>query len=112
MSRPCLRRRRDRSATARRPLEGLDRSRHEGQAAGQSAGLAGGLGHLSFFDWRAAAWRDWEAHFGDTRLDAPGRFVSAGGDVRIKYTFDPPESSSLTQIRLSRFDLSGQVRAL
>ena len=27
------------------------------QAAGQQASLAGGLGHLSFFDWRAAAWR-------------------------------------------------------
>jgi hypothetical protein len=83
----------------------------EGQAAGQGSSTDG-LGHLSFFDWRAASWRDWEAHFGDTRLDVPARFISAGGDIRVKYTFDPPSGTSLTQVRLSRFDISGQVRAL
>src|SRR5581483_5984915 len=46
-----------------------------GQTAGQSRDDAD-VGHLSFFDWRAAAWRDWEAHFGDTQLDSPDRFVS------------------------------------
>src|SRR5579884_24709 len=83
----------------------------EGQPSGQSTVLTNGVGHLSLFDWRAAAWRDWEAHFGGTRLDDPQRFISAGGDIRVKYTFDPPPNSNLTQIRLTRFDISGQVRA-
>ena len=42
----------------------------------------------------------------------PDRFISAGGDIRVKYTFDPPVDSDLTQVRLSRFDLTTQVRAL
>jgi hypothetical protein len=86
--------------------------RLEGQPTGTSGAAIGNLGHLSFFDWRTATWRDWEAHFGETQLSVPERFISAGGDVRVKYTFDPPEGTNLTQVRLSRFDLIGQVRAL
>jgi hypothetical protein len=86
--------------------------RLEGQASGRRASAARGIGFLSFFDWRAASWRDWEAHFGETRVDLPARFISAGGDIRVRYTLDPPSGSSINQIRLSRFDLTGRVRAL
>ncbi len=84
----------------------------EAQSTTNLDGPLTSMGHLSFFDWPTATWRDWEAHFGETRVDLPDRFISAAGDIRVRYTFQPPDGSNVSQIRLNRFDVSGQVRAL
>jgi hypothetical protein len=70
------------------------------------------LGEVALYNWRAAEWEDRIVGFGRNLVNDPGPYVSAAGDVRVRYTFKPPPDSGASGVSFSRFDVtaSGLMR--
>ncbi|MCC6174380.1 MAG: hypothetical protein IT305_03660 [Chloroflexi bacterium] len=75
-----------------------------------SPGVA--LGEVSLYNWRRAEWEDRIVGFGRNLVRDPAPYISAAGDVRVRYTFKPPPDSAATGVSFSRFDVtaSGLMR--
>jgi hypothetical protein len=76
------------------------------------AGAGPALGEVSLYNWRIAEWEDRLVGFGRNLVTDGSPYVSATGDVRVRYTFRPPPDSGITGVSFSRFDVtaSGLMR--
>lgn len=76
---------------------------------GRFRGVSGGgpsLGEVSLYNWQLAEWEDRIVGFGRNLVKDASPYVSATGDVRVRYTFKPPPDSGLTGVSFSRFDVT------
>ena len=58
------------------------------------------------FDWRAAEWQAWEVNSGSSIVPDGDRYVSAAGEVRLRYTLDASLASTIREVRLNRLDVT------
>jgi len=82
---------------------------------GRFRGVTGGgpaLGEVSLYNWRHAEWEDRVIGFGRNLVANASPYVSATGDVRVRFTFKPQADSGITGVSFSRFDVtaSGLMR--
>lgn len=70
------------------------------------------LGEISLYNWQKSEWEDRVVGFGRNLVRDVAPYVSAVGDVRVRYTFKAPPDTSATGVSLSRFDVtaSGLMR--
>ncbi len=64
------------------------------------------LGEVSIFNWQRAEWEDRTVAFGRNLVKDASPYVSATGDVRIRYTFKAPPDTAATGVSFSRFDVT------
>ncbi len=64
------------------------------------------LGEVALYNWRSAEWEDRVVGFGRNLVKDPAPYVSASGDVRVRYTFKPAADSGATGVSFSRFDVT------
>lgn len=64
------------------------------------------LGEISIFNWQRAEWEDRTVAFGRNLVKDAAPYVSATGDVRIRYTFKAPPDTAATGVSFSRFDVT------
>ncbi len=64
------------------------------------------------FNWRAAEWQAWEVGPGSSIIPNGDRYLSAAGEVRVRYTLDASLSSTIREVRLNRLDITavGAIR--
>jgi hypothetical protein len=64
------------------------------------------------FNWRSAEWQAWEVGPGTSIVPDGDRYVSAAGEVRVRYTLDASLQSSVREVRLNRLDVTavGAIR--
>lgn len=82
---------------------------------GRLRGVAGNpqvLGEVSLYNWQRAEWEDRIVGFGRNLIKDLAPYVSANGDVRVRYTFKAPPDTSATGVSFTRFDVtaSGLMR--
>jgi len=67
---------------------------------------------VSLFNWRSAEWQAWEVGSGSSIVPDGDRYISAAGEVRLRYTLDASLASSVREVRLNRLDVTavGAVR--
>jgi hypothetical protein len=67
---------------------------------------------VSLFNWRSAEWQAWEVGAGSSIVPDGERYVSAAGEVRLRYTLDASLSSTVREVRLNRLDVTavGAIR--
>jgi hypothetical protein len=67
---------------------------------------------ISLYNWRAAEWQGWEVSNGSSIVPDGDRYISAAGEVRLRYTLDQALTTSVREARLTRLDVSpiGVVR--
>jgi hypothetical protein len=67
---------------------------------------------VSLFNWRSAEWQAWEVGSGSSIIPNGDRYVSAAGEVRLRYTLDASLSSTVREVRLNRLDVTavGAIR--
>jgi hypothetical protein len=70
------------------------------------------LGEVSLYNWQRAEWEDRIVGFGRNLVRDVAPYVSATGDIRVRYTFKPPPDTSATGVSFTRFDVtaSGLMR--
>lgn len=70
------------------------------------------LGEVSLYNWQKAEWEDRIVGFGRNLVRDVAPYVSATGDIRVRYTFKPPPDTSATGVSFTRFDVtaSGLMR--
>ncbi|MDP8922314.1 MAG: hypothetical protein M3O34_05485 [Chloroflexota bacterium] len=76
---------------------------------GRFRGVSGGgpsLGEVSLYNWQLTEWEDRIVGFGRNLVSDASPYVSATGDVRVRYTFKPPPDSGITGVSFSRFDVT------
>jgi hypothetical protein len=61
---------------------------------------------VSLFNWRAAEWEPWEVGAGTSMVPDGARYVSAAGEIRMRYTLDASLASSIREVRLNRIDVT------
>ncbi|MGE3269767.1 MAG: hypothetical protein AB7P40_13530 [Chloroflexota bacterium] len=83
----------------------------EGRLRG-SAGAPPVLGEVSLYNWHKSEWEDRIVGFGRNLVRDVAPYVSAAGDIRVRYTFKPPPDTSATGVSFTRFDVtaSGLMR--
>jgi len=67
---------------------------------------------VSLFNWRLAEWQHWEVGPGSSVVPDGDRYISAAGEVRMRYTLDAALASSIREVRLNRLDVTavGAIR--
>src|SRR5258708_39894780 len=67
---------------------------------------------VSLFNWRAAEWQAWEVGAGSSIVPDGERYISATGEVRLRYTLDASLASTVREVRLNRLDVTavGSIR--
>ncbi|HLZ27464.1 MAG TPA: hypothetical protein VKV73_09100 [Chloroflexota bacterium] len=67
---------------------------------------------VSLFNWRAAEWQAWEVGAGSSIVPDGDRYISAAGEVRLRYTLDAALGSTVREVRLNRLDVTavGSIR--
>ncbi len=75
-------------------------------------GAPSALGEVSLYNWQRSEWEDRIVGFGRNLVRDMAPYVSANGDVRVRYTFKPPPDTSATGVSFTRFDVtaSGLMR--
>jgi hypothetical protein len=61
---------------------------------------------VSLFNWRAAEWQAWEVGSGSSIVPDGDRYVSAAGEVRLRYTLDASMANTVREVRLNRLDVT------
>src|SRR5262249_44663038 len=61
---------------------------------------------VSLFNWRAAEWQAYEVNAGAGIVPDGDRYVSAAGEVRLRYTLDASLASQVREVRLNRLDVT------
>ncbi len=64
------------------------------------------LGEVALYNWQAAEWEERIVGFGRNLVRDPAPYVSATGDVRVRYTFRPTADSGISGVSFSRFDVT------
>jgi hypothetical protein len=64
------------------------------------------------FNWRSAEWQAWEVGPGSSIVPNGDRYVSAAGEVRLRYSLDAALASTVREVRLNRLDVTavGTIR--
>jgi hypothetical protein len=62
--------------------------------------------NVSLFNWRAAQWDAWQVNSGSSIVPNGDRYVSAAGEIRLRYTLDASTSSTVREVRLNRLDVT------
>jgi hypothetical protein len=65
---------------------------------------------VSLFNWRSGEWQDWELGGRTAQVPEPERFVSATGDVRLRFHIDNSLSTQVRQVNVTRLDVTPIVR--
>ena len=67
---------------------------------------------VSLFNWRAAEWQAWEVGAGSSIVPDGERYISAAGEVRLRYMLDASLGSTVREVRLNRLDVTavGSIR--
>jgi hypothetical protein len=67
---------------------------------------------VSLFNWRSAEWQAWEVSDGSSIVPNGDRYVSAAGEIRLRYTLDASMASTVREVRLNRLDVTavGAIR--
>ena len=67
---------------------------------------------VSLFNWRSAEWQAWEVGAGSSIVPNGDRYVSAAGEIRLRYLLDASLSSTVREVRLNRLDITavGAIR--
>jgi len=67
---------------------------------------------VSLFNWRAAEWQAWEVGAGSSIVPDGDRYISAAGEVRLRYTLDAALGATVREVRLNRLDVTavGSIR--
>jgi hypothetical protein len=67
---------------------------------------------VSLFNWRSAEWQAWEVGSGTSIVPDGDRYISAAGEIRLRYTLDASLASSVREVRLNRLDVTavGAIR--
>ena len=67
---------------------------------------------VSLFNWRAAEWQAWEVNSGASVIPDGARYISAAGEVRIRYSLDAALGQSVREVRVTRLDVTpvGTIR--
>jgi hypothetical protein len=67
---------------------------------------------VSLFNWRAAEWQGWEVPPGSSEIPDGGRYVSAAGEVRLRYALDAGAGATVREAQVRRLDVTpvGAVR--
>jgi hypothetical protein len=70
------------------------------------------LGEVSLYNWQRAEWEDRIVGFGRNLVRDVAPYVSATGDIRVRYTFKAPPDTTATGVSFTRFDVtaSGLMR--
>lgn len=61
---------------------------------------------VSLFNWRAAEWQAWDVDAGSSIIPGGDRYVSAAGEVRVRYSLDASLGQSVREVRISRLDVT------
>jgi hypothetical protein len=61
---------------------------------------------VSLFNWRAAEWQAWEVNSGSSIVPDGDRYISAAGEIRLRYTLDASLASTVREVRLNRLDVT------
>jgi hypothetical protein len=61
---------------------------------------------VSLFNWRAAEWQAWEVGSGSSIVPDGDRYISAAGEIRLRYTLDASTASTIREVRLNRLDVT------
>jgi hypothetical protein len=61
---------------------------------------------VSLFNWRSAEWQAWEVGSGSSIVPDGDRYISAAGEIRLRYTLDASLASSVREVRLNRLDVT------
>ncbi len=77
----------------------------DGQLAGRMRGPSLPF-TVSLYNWRAAEWQSWEVQPGSSIVPNGERYVSAAGDVRLRYLLDASLASTVREARLTRLDVT------
>jgi hypothetical protein len=77
----------------------------DGRMRGPGASRAS-LGEVQFFNWRTSEWEEQPMATGVNSIGTPHNYVSSTGDVRVRYTFRPPQDSGVTGVSFSRLDVN------
>jgi hypothetical protein len=67
---------------------------------------------VSLFNWRAAEWQAWEVGPGSSIVPDGERYLSAAGEVRLRYILDASLAPTVREVRLNRLDVTavGAIR--
>lgn len=58
-------------------------------------GAPSALGEVSLYNWQRSEWEDRIVGFGRNLVRDMAPYVSANGDVRVRYTFKPPPDTAI-----------------
>jgi hypothetical protein len=67
---------------------------------------------VQLFNWRASEWQAWEVGPGTSIVPDGERYISAAGEIRLRYTLDASLASTVREVRLNRLDVTavGAIR--
>ena len=67
---------------------------------------------VSLFNWRAAEWQAWQVGSGTSVVPDGDRYISAAGEIRLRYTLDSSLAATVREVRLNRLDVTavGAIR--
>lgn len=84
----------------------------EGSYTGRSPRQAQPPFTVSVFNWRQSRWDPWEVYSGSSIVPEPERYLSAVGEIRVRYALESNPNSPLRETRFTRFDVTpvGAVR--
>jgi len=61
---------------------------------------------VSLYNWRAAEWQPWEVKPGSSIVPDGDRYISAAGEIRLRYTLDASLAATVREVRLNRLDVT------
>ncbi|MBV9545602.1 MAG: hypothetical protein JOY61_14620 [Chloroflexi bacterium] len=61
---------------------------------------------VQLFNWRSAEWQTWEVGNGSSIVPDGDRYISAAGEVRLRYMLDASLQSTIREVRLNRLDVT------
>ncbi len=61
---------------------------------------------VQLFNWRQAEWQSWEVAAGSSIVPDGDRYLSAAGEVRLRYALDSAMGQTVREARLTRLDVT------
>ncbi len=77
----------------------------EGSVAGRGQ-LAPARFTIALYSWKDGEWQNWQVGPGTSVVPDGSRYVSAGGDLRLRYMADASLAPAVREIRVTRLDVT------
>lgn len=61
---------------------------------------------VQLYNWRSTEWQAWEVRSGSSVVPDGARYISAAGEIRMRYTLDASLASTVREVRLNRLDIT------